>query len=117
MDLCASAQADGLVFKRSLLCLRHADDDAPPKKIPLLWPPHTSQLKQGVHCDTKITTLNRKIQLKTARKPQFYWEICGDSQEPSLPPSAAAGCCARGMTPPPAATGGAQCSLLVKRPG
>ena len=85
MDICASAQAKGSVFKRSLPHLRHADDDdAPPKKIPLLWPPHTSQLKQGVHCDTKITTLNRKIQLKTAKKPQFYWEFCGDSQEPSL---------------------------------
>ena len=73
MDLCASAQADGLVFKRSLLRLPHADnDDAPPKKIPLLWPPHTSQLKQGVHYDAKITTANRKMQLKMAKKPRFY---------------------------------------------
>src|SRR5436853_6177588 len=110
MDICASAQAKGSVFERSLPHLRHADDDAPPKKIPLLWPPHTSQLKQGVHCDTKITTLNRKIQLKTAKKPQFYWEFCSDSQEPSLPPSAAAGRCARGMTQLSAATGDAQCS-------
>jgi hypothetical protein len=81
MDLCARAQAKGSVFKRSLAHLRRADnDDAPPKKIPLLWPPHTSQLKQGVHCDAKITTINRKMQLKTVKKPQFYWEFCSDSE-------------------------------------
>jgi hypothetical protein len=110
MDICASAQVNDSVFKRSLSHLHRADNNhAPPKKIPLLWPPHTSQLKQGVHCDTKITTLNRKIQLKTTKKPQFYWEFCSDSQEPWLTAPADAGCCGRCLTRAPAAAGDAQC--------
>jgi hypothetical protein len=31
--------------------------------------------QQGVFCDAKITTLRRKLQLKTVKKPHFYWGI------------------------------------------
>jgi len=38
---------------------------SPLKKMPLLWPPRDRASKTGDFCDAKITTPEKKLQLKT----------------------------------------------------
>ena len=49
------------------------------KDTPALAAP-SSQQKQGVHYDAKITTLARNLQLKTGQNPQFITETVGISE-------------------------------------